>query len=97
MIHSDGKGPGRRSIQVPILIESILKRGKAFQVLRGEFFWNSIHIDNVATGVITLLEETLKGSQGSAAWLPQGYYFVEDAEFVCVQFPSYRNHVLTID
>jgi hypothetical protein len=34
MIHGIGDGPvKKRSIQVPILIENILKRGKAFQVL----------------------------------------------------------------
>lgn len=83
MIHGVGKGPiKRRSIQVPILIDSILKRGKAFQVLEGKNIWNSIHIDDVATAVIVLMEEALKGSESKAAWLPEGYYFVEDAEFV---------------
>jgi nucleoside-diphosphate-sugar epimerase len=89
MIHGIGKGPlKQRSIQVPILIECILNRGKAFQVLEGSNIWNSIHIDNVATGVIVLLEEALKGSKGNAVWLPDGYYFVEDAEFVRLSFLS---------
>ncbi|KAF2034233.1 NAD(P)-binding protein [Setomelanomma holmii] len=82
MIHGIGNGPvKRRSIQVPILIENILKRGKAFQILEGENIWNSIHIDDVAAAVITLLEETFKGLESKVAWLPEGYYFVEDAEF----------------
>jgi nucleoside-diphosphate-sugar epimerase len=83
MIHGVGNGPvKKRSIQVPILIESILKRGKAFHILEGENVWNSIHIDNVATAVIFLLDEALKRSDSNMAWLPDGYYFVEDAEFV---------------
>jgi hypothetical protein len=42
MIHGVGDGPvKKRSIQVPILIENILKRGKAFQVLEGNNIWNS--------------------------------------------------------
>jgi hypothetical protein len=83
MIHGVGNGPvKKRSIQVPILIENILKRGKAFQVLEGENIWNSIHIDDVATAVTVLLEEALRGPEGKVAWLPDGYYFVEDAEFV---------------
>lgn len=41
MIHGIGQGPvKKRSIQVPILIESMLKRGKGFQVLEGKNFWN---------------------------------------------------------
>jgi nucleoside-diphosphate-sugar epimerase len=83
MIHGIGKGPiKKRSIQVPVLIDSILKRGRAFQILEGENMWNSIHIDDVSTAIIVLLEEALKGSKSNAAWLPEGYYFVEDAEFV---------------
>jgi hypothetical protein len=42
MIHGVGAGPmKKRSIQVPILIDAILKRGKAFQVLEGNNIWNS--------------------------------------------------------
>jgi hypothetical protein len=42
MIHGVGEGPvKKRSIQVPILIENTLKRGKAFQVLEGNNIWNS--------------------------------------------------------
>lgn len=42
MIHGVGQGPvKKRSIQVPILIENILKRGKGFQVLEGNNIWNS--------------------------------------------------------
>jgi hypothetical protein len=42
MIHGIGEGPvKKRSIQVPILIENTLKRGKAFQVLEGNNIWNS--------------------------------------------------------
>lgn len=83
MIHGVGKGPvKKRSIQIPILIENILQRGKAFQVLEGKNIWNSIHVDNLATAIIVLVEDALEGSDGKAAWLPEAYYIVEDAEFV---------------
>ena len=40
-IHGVGNGPIKtRSIQVPALAEAILKRGKAFQVLEGQNFWD---------------------------------------------------------
>jgi hypothetical protein len=41
-----------------------------------------IHIDDLASAIIVLTEEALKGSDSKAAWLPEGYYFVEDNEFV---------------
>lgn len=41
MIHGVGQGPvKKRSIQVPILIENMLKRGKGLQVLEGSNIWN---------------------------------------------------------
>lgn len=96
MIHGTGNGPvKRRSIQVPILIEKVLKRGKSFQILEGQNIWNSIHISDLSTAIIVLLEETLKGPKSNMVWLPEGYYFVEDAEFVCLLWPQYEIHALT--
>jgi nucleoside-diphosphate-sugar epimerase len=44
MIHGVGNGPvKKRSIHVPVLIENVLKRGKAFQVLEGKNIWNSTY------------------------------------------------------
>ena len=41
MVYGVGKGPLKnRSIQVPSMIEAILKRGKGFQVLDGLNFWD---------------------------------------------------------
>ncbi|KAF2498522.1 NAD(P)-binding protein [Lophium mytilinum] len=82
MIHGVGAGPvKKRSIQVPILIENILKRGKGFQVLEGNNIWNSVHIDDLASAITLLTEEALKGTESKAAWLPEGYYFTESNEF----------------
>jgi nucleoside-diphosphate-sugar epimerase len=93
MIHGVGNGPiKRRSIQVPVLIENILKRGKAFQILEGKNIWNSIHIDDVSTAVIVLTEEALSGSGSKAAWLPEGYYLVEDGEFVSPLSSNVETH-----
>jgi hypothetical protein len=41
-IYGTGKGAFKtRSIQIPFLIEAILKRGRAFQVLEGQGIWDS--------------------------------------------------------
>ncbi|KAF2805984.1 NAD(P)-binding protein [Mytilinidion resinicola] len=82
MIYGVGAGPvKKRSIQVPVLIENVLKRGKGFQVLEGNNIWNSVHIDDLASAIILLTEEALKGLESKAAWLPGGYYFTENNEF----------------
>lgn len=102
MIHGMGQGPlKKRSIQVPFLIEAILKRGKGFQVLDGENIWDreqpclcfhahtdhrsETHIDDIASAFILLVEEALKPNGGAAQWGQEGYYFVAGAQFVSVQ------------
>jgi hypothetical protein len=41
MIYGVGAGPIKtRSIQVPILTEAILKRGRGFQILNGQNIWD---------------------------------------------------------
>ncbi|KAH7407981.1 hypothetical protein BKA64DRAFT_693998 [Cadophora sp. MPI-SDFR-AT-0126] len=82
MIHGVGQGPlKKRSIQVPFLIEAILKRGKGFQVLDGENIWDQTHIDDIASAFILLVEEALKPNGGAAQWGQDGYYFVAGAQF----------------
>jgi nucleoside-diphosphate-sugar epimerase len=45
MIYGVGNGPvKKRSFQIPVLIESILKRGKAFSVLKGQNIWDCMHL-----------------------------------------------------
>jgi len=86
MIHGVGQGPlKQRSIQVPFLIEAILKRGKGFQVLDGENIWDQTHIDDIASAFILLVEEALKPNGGAAQWGQEGYYFVAGAQFVSAQ------------
>lgn len=57
MIHGVGKGPLKtRSIQVPFLIESILKRGKGFQVLDGQNIWDrKQHINGIEICILTCI------------------------------------------
>jgi len=81
-IHGIGKGPIKtRSIQVPFLIDAILKRGRGFQVLGGQNSWDQTHIDDIATAFILLVEEGLKPMGGKAQWGDNGYYFAEAGDF----------------
>ncbi len=45
LIHGVGQGPMKtRSIQIPFMAESVLKRGKGFQILEGQNIWDGKHI-----------------------------------------------------
>ncbi|KAF8855924.1 NAD(P)-binding protein [Acephala macrosclerotiorum] len=81
-IHGIGKGPVKtRSIQIPFMAESVLKRGKGFQILEGQNIWDATHIDDVASAFILLAEEALKPNGGKAQWGDNGYYFASGPEF----------------
>jgi hypothetical protein len=72
MIHGIGKRPGKqRSIQVPIMIENILKTGKELQILEASNIWNSIHIDSVATGVIASWKKRSRAPQAMRYGYPK--------------------------
>ncbi|KAH0566351.1 hypothetical protein GP486_000257 [Trichoglossum hirsutum] len=81
LIYGIGKGVFKtRSIQIPLLVEAAMKRGKAFQILEGQNIWDNVHIDDVAQALVLLAEEALKGEASKAQWGEQGYYFAEAAE-----------------
>ena len=87
-IHGIGKGPiKKRSLQIPWLTEAILKRGRGFSVGPGENWWDHVHIDDLANAYILLTEEALKDGGGKAAWGDDGYYFVENREYVSYSRP----------
>ncbi|KUJ12211.1 NAD(P)-binding protein [Mollisia scopiformis] len=82
LIHGIGKGPIKtRSIQIPFMAESVLKRGKGFQILEGQNIWDATHIDDVASAFILLTEEALKPNGGKAQWGDDGYYFAGGPQF----------------
>ncbi|KAF2430889.1 NAD(P)-binding protein [Tothia fuscella] len=80
-IYGIGRGPAKtRSLQIPFLVEGILKRRKAFTVLEGNNIWDNIHIADLAEAYNVLVEEALKPNGGASTWGKQGYYFVQAAE-----------------
>ncbi|KAI9775590.1 MAG: hypothetical protein M1839_000991 [Geoglossum umbratile] len=106
-IYGIGKGAIKtRSIQIPQLVETMLKRGRAFQILEGQNFWDSeilffftptnictrgmatdtgvvildVHVDDVASALVLLTEEAVKGEASKAEWGDAGYYFTGAAE-----------------
>jgi nucleoside-diphosphate-sugar epimerase len=75
-----GRGPGNtRTIGIPLLIELSRKRGKAFQVEKGEATWNYVHIHDLSDLYSRLTEAAAAGG-GKADWGPEAYYFAEGGE-----------------
>jgi nucleoside-diphosphate-sugar epimerase len=77
-----GHGPvKKRSIQVPVYINAVMERGKAFTLGDGQNVWDYVHVNDVADALIKLAEEALKPHGGGADWGKKGYYFCEAGEF----------------
>ncbi|KAK7193459.1 hypothetical protein DPSP01_000021 [Paraphaeosphaeria sporulosa] len=75
-----GRGPGNtRTIQVPMLVELSRKRGKAFQLGKGEATWNFVHIHDLSDVYFRLTEAAAAGG-GNADWGLEAYYFAEAGE-----------------
>ncbi|KAG9229824.1 hypothetical protein BJ875DRAFT_176752 [Amylocarpus encephaloides] len=82
LIHGVGTGPiKKRSIQIPYLTETFLKRGKGFSILEGKNIWDAVHIRDLVDAFILLAEEAVKPNGGDAQWGQKGYYFVEAQAF----------------
>lgn len=82
-IYGTGTGPIRkRSVQLPELVLSSLRYGKAFTVNEGENVWHHVHISDLADAYILLVEDALSDGAEKMTWGPQAYYFVENGQHV---------------
>jgi nucleoside-diphosphate-sugar epimerase len=81
-IYGKGDGPVRvRSVQLPYLANTALRRGASLTVNKGENEWRNVHIADLAEAYVLLVGEALKGG-GRADWNETGYYFVENGGHV---------------
>ena len=77
-----GYGPvEKRSVQVPIYIDAVLKKGKAFTLGDGQNIWDYVYVNDVADAFIKLTEEALGPDGGNTDWGMKGYYFCEAGEY----------------
>ncbi|KAJ4296791.1 hypothetical protein N0V90_006839 [Kalmusia sp. IMI 367209] len=75
-----GRGPGnKRTIQVPLLIELSRRRGKAFQIEKGEAAWSFIHIYDLSDVFLRLADAAAAGG-ANADWGSEAYYFTESGD-----------------
>ncbi|KAI2469578.1 hypothetical protein F4781DRAFT_431285 [Annulohypoxylon bovei var. microspora] len=82
LIYGIGRGLGnKRSLQIPQLIESFLKRGKGFQVAEGKAYCNNVHVRDLCGLFALFFKEALSGEKNEV-WGTDGYYFAESGEHV---------------
>jgi nucleoside-diphosphate-sugar epimerase len=80
-IYGTGATARPRILQIPWLIDAILKRGAAFQVNQGLNSWDAVHVRDVAAIYLALVEAAASGG-GKATWGKEGYYFAESQNYV---------------
>ncbi|KAI0881628.1 uncharacterized protein GGS22DRAFT_172600 [Annulohypoxylon maeteangense] len=80
VIYGIGRGPvNQRSLQIPLLIENFIKRGKAFQIAEGKAYWNNVHIHDLSDLFALFFQEALSGDK-KEVWGTDSYYFAENGE-----------------
>ncbi|KAI7975376.1 hypothetical protein EIK77_000220 [Talaromyces pinophilus] len=78
-------GPSRfpiftRSIQLPRLLQIVLRRRRAFTINKNANRWNMIHTQDLSALYLLLTEAAVDGLSGNL-WNEHGYYFAENGGF----------------
>jgi len=78
LIYGTSTSPfNRDSQQLPGLIRSAIKHGRAVHVGKGVNIWSNVHVDDLVDFYILLLEKALAGE---APKNNEGYYFTENGQ-----------------
>jgi len=82
-IYGPGRGPGNKtSMQVPELSALTLREGHGVQVGAGKTPWCGVHVHDLSTLYLKLVEAAAAGG-APATWGPEeGYYFCESGDIV---------------
>ncbi|KAF2144334.1 uncharacterized protein K452DRAFT_296527 [Aplosporella prunicola CBS 121167] len=76
VIYGPGRGPvNQRSIQTPELAKTIIRRGKAWQVGKGQSVWDNVHVQDLGDIFLRLVERAAKGDDSKPYWNENGIYF----------------------
>ncbi|KAK0291086.1 hypothetical protein LTR35_001807 [Friedmanniomyces endolithicus] len=88
-IYGAGRGVGNRvSHQLPELCRVTLERGHGVQVGKGLTRWGNVHVHDLSSLYLKLVEEAAAGGSTAewegkpATWGREGYYFCENGEHV---------------
>lgn len=76
LIYGRGSGPGnQRSIQIPELARIALERKRAVQIGAGANVWSNVHISDLSSLLVSLVESAISGSDDKRIWGPSGLFF----------------------
>lgn len=84
LIYGIGRGAGRDSVQVPLLIDLAKKRGNAAHAGPGENIWSNVHIDDLVQLYALAIDRAPAGS----------FYFAENGENSMVEVCFAINRML---
>ncbi|GME27575.1 uncharacterized protein K452DRAFT_296527 [Neofusicoccum parvum] len=75
-IYGPGSGPvNQRSVQVPELSRVTIQRGKGIQVKKGLSTWDNVHIQDLSTIFLRLVERAAEADSSKPYWNQDGVYF----------------------
>lgn len=81
LIYGTGRGPvNQRSVQAPEIARVTLEMGHGFKLNNGENVWSNVHVRDVGSLVLLLVEAALANKDG--LWNEQGVYNVENGKMV---------------
>jgi nucleoside-diphosphate-sugar epimerase len=75
LIYGKGNGPGnQRSIQAPELARITLERKRAVKIGAGANIWSNIHISDLGSILVHLVESAISGSDDKQIWGTNGLF-----------------------
>ncbi|RAH50019.1 NAD-dependent epimerase/dehydratase family protein [Aspergillus brunneoviolaceus CBS 621.78] len=81
-VYGPSRFPGfTRSIQVPRLLNVMLRRRRAFTIHGNENRWHMVHTQDIARMYLLLTEAAVDEHSPRELWNEHGYYFAENGEF----------------
>ena len=81
-VYGTGEGEVRtQSMVLPWYADAVKKRGAGFVLGEGTNVASVVHVRDLSSALILLVEEALKGD-GKAEWGEKGWYYVEGSEYV---------------
>ena len=87
IIYGQGRGPvNQRSIQIPSLVKATFKRGRGVRVGEGLSRWGSVHVADVSSLIVNLVEKAALGraEDKDSLWSENGLYLAGTEELVCL-------------
>ena len=76
LIYGQGSGPGKqRSIQIPELARIALEKKRAVQIGAGANVWSNVHISDLSSLLVSLVESAISGSDDKRIWGSSGLFF----------------------